>query len=115
MLVNVRADDLPDPLATSFNLSLTRTANLDPRIALRPQAESELHLGNITFVFCCIFQPDFIAVGYSLATKTTTESQRIVEVTVVIIQPPSGRAPRSFSLLTHTEDGTASRFSLVKH
>ena len=55
MSVNVRADDLPDPLATSFNLSLTRTSNLNPRIILQPEADSELHLSNINFITFVFF------------------------------------------------------------
>ena len=106
MSVNV-ADNLPDSLATSFDLSLTRTANLNSRITLQPQAQSELRFIILLFVYTSITVPDFITVGYSLATYTTTESQGRVDITVVIIQPPS-RAPRSFSLFTNTEDGTAS-------
>ena len=107
MSVNV-ADNLPDSLTTFFDLSLTRTANLNSRITLQPQAQSELHFIIILlFVYTSITLPDFITVGYSLATYTTTESQGRVDITVVIIQPPA-RAPRSFSLFTNTEDGTAS-------
>ena len=110
--VNV-ADNLPDPSTTSFDLSLTRTANLNPRIALQPQAESEFYILISNSCYFIFFQPDFITVGYSLVTYTTTESQGRVEVTVIIIQPPSRRAPRSFSIIMNTEDATASKLFLL--
>ena len=105
--VNV-ANNLPDSSSTFIDVFLTRTANLNPRITLQPQAGSGLRFSNIYYFYTrYIFQTDYITVGYSLATYITTESQRRVEVTVVI-QPPSRRAPRAFSLSTDTEDGTAS-------
>ena len=48
-----------------------------------------------------------IAVGYNSTMYTTSESEGVVELTVAILYPPSGRAPRPFTVLTSTEDATA--------
>ena len=42
VLVNV-TDNLPGSSTTFIDLSLTRTANLNSRITLQPQAASQLH------------------------------------------------------------------------
>ena len=49
--VNV-VDNLPDPSTTFFDLSLTRTANLNPRIALQPQAQSEFYIRESVDALC---------------------------------------------------------------
>ena len=38
---------------------------------------------------------------------TTSESEGVVELTVAVLYPQSGRAPKPFTVLTSTEDGTA--------
>ena len=109
------ADYLPDSSSTFLNFSLTRTANLSPRIELGSEEEGWL-CSKIIF-----FQPlntslnvllVSVSVGYSPATYTTSENEGIVELTVAILDPPSRAAPRPFTLVTRTEDGTASRFLL---
>ena len=104
--VNV-ADNLPDSSRTFLNLSLSRTASLDPRIKLHPEAKCELYVIKNALSFHEHFT-DFITVGYSSATYTASESDKVVVLTLLIIDPSSGRAPRAFTLITSTEDGTAS-------
>ena len=48
-----------------------------------------------------------ITVGYDPATYTTTESDGSVTLTVRVFSHPGG-APRPFTLVVNTEDGTAS-------
>ena len=51
-----------------------------------------------------------VSVGYSSAAYTTSENEGIVELPVAILDSPSRAAPRPFTLVGRTEDGTASRF-----
>ena len=46
-------------------------------------------------------------VGHEFTVYTTTEGEGIVELSVVIFDPPSGGAPQPFTLSINTEDGTA--------
>ena len=48
-----------------------------------------------------------IEVGYDSNTYVTTESAGSVDLTIRVFSHPGG-APRPFSLLVNTEDGTAS-------
>ena len=48
-----------------------------------------------------------IEVGYDPATYVTTETAGSVDLTIRVFSHPGG-APRPFSLLVNTEDGTAS-------
>ena len=48
-----------------------------------------------------------ITVGYEFTVYTTFEGEGMVELSVVIFDPPSGGAPRPFTLSINTEDGTA--------
>ena len=50
-----------------------------------------------------------IAVGYDPDTYVTTETSGSVNLTVRVFSHPGG-APRPFTLVVNTEDGTASRF-----
>ena len=54
-----------------------------------------------------------VSVEYSSTTYTTSENEGIVQLTVAILDPPSRAAPRTFTLVARTEDGTASRFLLL--
>ena len=55
-----------------------------------------------------------ITVGYDPATYMTTESDGSVTLTVRIFSHPGG-APRPFTLVVNTQDGTASMFTAAKH
>ena len=48
-----------------------------------------------------------IAVGLSATLYTTSENQGSVEISIIISEPSSGRAPRPFSLSVNTQDNTA--------
>ena len=48
-----------------------------------------------------------ITVGYEFTVYTTSEGEGMVELSVIIFDPPSGGAPRPFTLSINTEDGTA--------
>ena len=54
----------------------------------------------------CVFIGQ-IEVGYDPQSYVTTESAGSVELTIRVFSHPGG-APRPFSLLVNTEDGTAS-------
>ena len=48
-----------------------------------------------------------ITVGYGFTIYTTSEGQGMVELSVIISNPPSGGAPRPFNLTVNTENDTA--------
>ena len=48
-----------------------------------------------------------ITVGYEFTIYTTSEGQGLVELSVVIFDPPTGGAPRQFALSVDTQDGSA--------
>ena len=50
---------------------------------------------------------DVIGVGFQRTVYTTSERQGEVELCAVIFDPPTGGAPRDFSLSVFTSDGTA--------
>ena len=52
---------------------------------------------------------ELISVGYDPDTYVTTETSGSVNLTVRVFSHPGG-APRPFTLVVNTEDGTASRF-----
>ena len=54
-----------------------------------------------------------IAVGYDPDTYVTTETSGSVNLTVRVFSHPGG-APRPFTLVVNTEDGTASRFPILR-
>ena len=62
------------------------------------------HLNNYPIYFPTV--P--ITVGYEFTVYTTSEGEGMVELSVVIFDPPSGGAPRPFTLSINTENGTAS-------
>ena len=57
------------------------------------------------------FSTDLITVGYEFTVYTTSEGQGMVELSVIIFNPPSGGAPRPFTLSVNTEDGTAGTYT----
>ena len=61
-------------------------------------------------VLICFSSSVIITIRYSATTYTTSESQGTVQLTLLVVGPSTGGAPRSFTLVTNTEDGTASRF-----
>ena len=54
-----------------------------------------------------------ISVGYDPDTYVTTETSGSVNLTVRVFSHPGG-APRPFTLVVNTEDGTASRFPIFR-
>ena len=52
-----------------------------------------------------------IEVGYEFTQYVTSEGQGAVDLSIIIFEPDAGGAPRPFSLLVSTEDGTASKYS----
>ena len=57
-------------------------------------------------VYLCVFI-ETIEVGYDPDSYVTTESAGSVDLTIRVFSHPGG-APRPFSLLVNTEDGTSS-------
>ena len=49
-----------------------------------------------------------IIVGYEFTSYTTTEAMGSVTLCAIIYNPPSGVAPRPFTISATTQDGTAS-------
>ena len=58
--------------------------------------------------------PVSTTVGYELTVYTTSEGDGHVEMCAVVFDPPSGGAPRSFTLTVTTEDGTAGRSVYIR-
>ena len=58
----------------------------------------------------CFSSLVIIAVRYSATTYTASERMGTVQLTLLVVGPSTGGAPRSFTLVANTEDGTASRF-----
>ena len=63
-----------------------------------------LHSNSRLFSFHAVL----IEVGYELTLYVTSEGQGAVNLSIIIFNPPTGRAPRPFTLSVSTEDGTAS-------
>ena len=53
-----------------------------------------------------------ITVGYELETYVTSETEGNVTLTIKIFNPATG-APRSFSVIVSTTDGTASMLIII--
>ena len=49
-----------------------------------------------------------MTVGYEVEVYTASESQRVVELSISVTNPPTGGALRPFALAINTADGTAS-------
>ena len=62
---------------------------------------------------CFILCPVVITVGYELTTYTTSEDQEAVNLSIIIFAPPTGGAPRPFTLSVITEDGSAGTASSI--
>ena len=60
----------------------------------------------------CVFIGQ-IEVGYDPDSYVTSESAGSVELTIRVFSRPGG-APRPFSLLVNTEDGTASMSTTIR-
>ena len=56
---------------------------------------------------------ELISVGYDPDTYVTTETSGSVNLTVRVFSHPGG-APRPFTFVVNTEDGTASRFPILR-
>ena len=111
-------DDLVDEPLEYFNFTLERTPDLDTRISLNPVDGRITIIDNDGKYFnlyevghfdnCPIYSPTVpITVGYEFTVYTTSEGEDMVELSVIIFDPPSGGAPRPFTLSINTEDGTA--------
>ena len=61
-------------------------------------------------VLICFSSSVIITVSYSATTYTASERIGTVQLTLLVVGPPTGGAPHSFTLVANTEDGTASRF-----
>ena len=61
-------------------------------------------------VLICFSSSVIITVSYSATTYTASERMG-TELTLLIVGPPTGGAPRSFTLVANTGDGTASRLA----
>ena len=48
-----------------------------------------------------------ITVGYEFTVHTTSEGVGAIDLSIVVTDPPTGGAPRPFSLSVTTQDGTA--------
>ena len=59
------------------------------------------------------FPTDPITVGYEFTVYTTSEGQGVVELSVIIFNPPSGGAPGPFTVSVSTEDNTAGTHTLL--
>ena len=53
----------------------------------------------------------FTTVGYEAEMYSATESQGVVELSIIITDPPTGGAPRPFTLSLSTGDNIASRYN----
>ena len=108
-------DDLVDEPLEYFNFTLERTPDLDTRISLDGQMAIIDNDGKYFNLYEVghfnnypIYSPTVpITVGYEFTVYTTSEGEGMVELSVVIFDPPSGGAPRPFTLSINTEDGTA--------
>ena len=109
-------DDLVDEPLEYFNSTLERTPNLDTRILLNPVDGRIAIIDNDGKYFNLYevghfnnYPIDFptvpITVGYEFTVYA--EGEGMVELSVIIFDPPSGGAPRPFTLSINTEDGTA--------
>ena len=50
---------------------------------------------------------DVLTVGYGFTTYQTSESIGFVRLSITVVNPSSGGAPRPFTLSVSTRDGTA--------
>ena len=73
-----------------------------------------IHLFFLSHVNCfflhCLPVAGFTTVGYEAEMYTATESQSEVELSIIITDPPTGGAPRPFSLSLSTGDNIAGRY-----
>jgi hypothetical protein len=90
-------EDLVDEPLESFTYTLTRTPSLDPRIELDPTNGTVEIIDNDVN----------INVGYDPISYVASEGQGSVVLTIVIFDPPTNGAPRPFTLVINTQDGTA--------
>ena len=60
------------------------------------------------YVFCIYICIAPIEVGYEFTQYVTSEGQGAVDLSIIIFDPYTGRAPRPFTLSVSTEHGTAS-------
>ena len=60
-----------------------------------------------------MFSAEDIEVGYEPTLYTTSEGERVVELTIVVFSHRDGGTPRPFTLSVFTENGTASTYIIV--
>ena len=68
-----------------------------------------LHSNSRLFSFHAVL----IEVGYEFTQYVTSEGQGAVDLSIFIFTPPTGGAPRPFTLSVSTEDGTASKYNII--
>ena len=117
-IVNDMVDE-PDSIEF-FHYTLERTPGLDPRISLDP-VDGVVEIidddGKLLYVnvYCSqlfhAFSTVLITAGYEFTVYITSEEQGFVELSVIIFDAPSGRAPRPFTLSVNTgTNGTAGTY-----
>ena len=70
--------------------------------------EIAMHIGIFGDAIKSSFLFTEIIVGYEFTSYTTTEAMGSVTLCAIIYNPPSGEAPRPFTISATTQDGTAS-------
>ena len=66
--------------------------------------------GNFFFLHCPPVA-GFTTVGYEAEMYTATESQSVIELSIIVTDPPTGGAPRPFTLSLSTGDNIAGRIA----
>ena len=111
-------DDLVDEPLEYFDFTLERTPDLDTRISFN-LVDGRIAIIDNDGKYCMKWDilttiPSIptvpITVGYEFTVYTTSEGEGMVELSVIIFDPPSGGAPRPFTLSMNTEDDPAGIF-----
>ena len=76
------------------------------KMVTTPWSTQQLKLYTYLFLFFLEFTLVSVTVGYEAEMYTAMESEGKIELSIVIINPPSG-APTSFTLALSTYDHTA--------
>ena len=56
-----------------------------------------------------------LTVGYEITTYQTSESMGFVSLSIALFNPPSGGAPRPFTLSVSTRGGTAGNIIVLSY
>ena len=63
--------------------------------------------------FITLYSTVNVTVGYEFTVYTTSEGQGMVELSVIIVDPPTGGAPQPFTISVSTKDGSAGIITTV--